>query len=284
MNETSANSPRRPSPSTSSTTSPDGGRRRASGNTYSMDRPVISRITSAVGVSRRGEVAGDGAAVLEHRDPVADPADLLEPVRDVDDRDAGRGELADHAEQVVDLVGVEHRGRLVHHDQPRVPGQRPRHAHDLLARRRQPAQLAARRDLGVAEPAQQRPGRVLRGARPAEPEAGGLVAEDDVLRHRRARARGRAPGRWWRCRRRRRRAASRTTTGSPAQRISPASGRCAPASTLISVDLPAPFWPSRQCTSPAATSRSTPSSARTPGNSLTMPRICSSGRASSGSA
>src|SRR3954470_12651374 len=68
-------------------------------------------------------------------------------------------------------------------------------------------------------------------------------------------------------------------TGSPRQVISPASGWCAPASTLISVDLPAPFWPSRQWTSPARTSRSTPSSARTPGNALTIPRICSSGAA-----
>src|SRR3954449_10447542 len=65
-------------------------------------------------------------------------------------------------------------------------------------------------------------------------------------------------------------------TGSPSQLIVPSSGWCAPASTLINVDFPAPFWPSRQCTSPARTSRSTPSSARTPGNSLTMSVIVSS--------
>ena len=39
-------------------------------------------------------------------------------------------------------------------------------------------------------------------------------------------------------------------TSCPCQVITPASGLCAPASTLISVDLPAPFWPRRQCTSP----------------------------------
>ena len=132
-----------------------------------MARPVISRITSAVGVVRRGEVAGDGAPVLEHGHPVADAADLLQPVRDVDDRDPRRGQLADHAEEVVDLVGVQHRRRLVHDDQPRVARQRPRHADDLLARRRQPAQLAARRDLGVAQPAQQGP-----RPRPPPPAAG----------------------------------------------------------------------------------------------------------------
>src|SRR3954471_22896860 len=66
-------------------------------------------------------------------------------------------------------------------------------------------------------------------------------------------------------------------TGVPCQSTSPSSGWCAPESTLIRVDLPAPFWPSRQWTSPVRTSRSMPSSARTPGNCLTMPRICSSG-------
>src|SRR4051794_22401937 len=66
-------------------------------------------------------------------------------------------------------------------------------------------------------------------------------------------------------------------TGVPCQSTWPSSGWCAPESTLIRVDLPAPFCPSTQWTSPARTSRSMPSSARTPGNSLTMPRICSSG-------
>ena len=59
--------------------------------------------------------------------------------------------------------------------------------------------------------------------------------------------------------RRSRRAAWPARPARPSQTISPSSGWWAPASTLISVDLPAPFWPSRQCTSPARTSRSTPS-------------------------
>src|SRR2546422_81102 len=57
--------------------------------------------------------------------------------------------------------------------------------------------------------------------------------------------------------------------GSPSHSTRPASGRWTPARTLISVDLPAPFWPSRQCTSPARTSSATPSSARTPGKVFT---------------
>ena len=39
--------------------------------------------------------------------------------------------------------------------------------------------------------------------------------------------------------------------------------RACPASTCISVDLPAPLWPTRPTHSPAATRKSTPSSART---------------------
>src|SRR6476646_1601842 len=42
---------------------------------------------------------------------------------------------------------------------------------------------------------------------------------------------------------------------------------------FISVDLPAPFSPSRACTSPRRTSNETPSFATTPGNSLRMSRI-----------
>src|SRR3954470_21874938 len=64
---------------------------------------------------------------------------------------------------------------------------------------------------------------------------------------------------------------------SPSHAIVPPSGWWKPESTLISVDLPAPFWPSRQCTSPGRTSRSTPSRARTPGNDLVMPFMVSSG-------
>ena len=42
------------------------------------------------------------------------------------------------------------------------------------------------------------------------------------------------------------------------QAQSPASGGYTPVSSLISVDLPAPFWPIRAWTSPAKTRKSTP--------------------------
>src|SRR4051794_32886295 len=46
---------------------------------------------------------------------------------------------------------------------------------------------------------------------------------------------------------------------------------------LISVLLPAPFSPSRACTSPVRTSKSTSSRATTPGKILRMPCISSTG-------
>src|SRR5437899_709270 len=69
---------------------------------------------------------------------------------------------------------------------------------------------------------------------------------------------------------------SRITVSRPSRRMLPASGRWAPASTLMSVLLPAPFSPSRANTSPARNSKSTPRSACTPGNDFAMPRISSS--------
>src|SRR5207245_6880944 len=49
----------------------------------------------------------------------------------------------------------------------------------------------------------------------------------------------------------------------------PESGSAEPAATAISVDFPAPFSPTRACTSPSATSKLTPLRATTPGYVLT---------------
>src|SRR5215211_3964469 len=45
----------------------------------------------------------------------------------------------------------------------------------------------------------------------------------------------------------------------------------------MSVDLPAPFSPASATTSPAAISKSTPLSARTPPKRFSIPRICKTG-------
>src|SRR5438270_4196239 len=51
----------------------------------------------------------------------------------------------------------------------------------------------------------------------------------------------------------------------------PGSGRRTPEMILISVDLPDPFSPTRQCTSPARNARSTSRSATTPPKRLEIP-------------
>src|SRR5262245_17882903 len=68
--------------------------------------------------------------------------------------------------------------------------------------------------------------------------------------------------------------------GTPSSSIVPASNAQTPVSTLMSVDLPAPFCPMSALTSPPRSVRSTPSSARTPGKLRPMPRACRTGRAS----
>src|SRR6478609_3809027 len=57
----------------------------------------------------------------------------------------------------------------------------------------------------------------------------------------------------------------------PSNRMEPASGRYAPAIVLIRVDFPAPFSPSKACTSPACAEKETASSDFTPGKLFVMP-------------
>ena len=60
--------------------------------------------TRSMRSSSRGEVLADERAVAQHRDAVADLVDLVEEVRDEEDGDAALLELADHPEQLGDLV------------------------------------------------------------------------------------------------------------------------------------------------------------------------------------
>src|SRR6516225_9338835 len=62
----------------------------------------------------------------------------------------------------------------------------------------------------------------------------------------------------------------RMVTLAPSMLMVPESGRSIPDRMLIRVDLPAPFSPSRQCTSPCRTVTLTRSFARTPGNRFVM--------------
>src|SRR3990170_7382073 len=67
------------------------------------------------------------------------------------------------------------------------------------------------------------------------------------------------------------------STGCPSSRTRPCSRDRAPAKIFIRVDLPAPFSPTRAWTSPGNTSKETSSRARTPGKSLVMDSISSTG-------
>jgi hypothetical protein len=69
----------------------------------------------------------------------------------------------------------------------------------------------------------------------------------------------------------------RIETGRPSTASVPESAAKMPASTLMRVDLPAPFSPIQQWTSPALMSTLTSSSAWTPGNRFEMPVIVISG-------
>jgi hypothetical protein len=60
-------------------------------------------------------------SVSENGDSIGDAVDLVELVRDVDDRHSARLEPLDHPEQRIDLGRAERGGRFVHHDQPCLP-------------------------------------------------------------------------------------------------------------------------------------------------------------------
>ncbi len=76
-----------------------------------------------------------------------------------------------------------------------------------------------------------------------------------------------------------RRAATGKSLSSPLTVTVPSSGRCAPYSVFISVDLPAPFSPTIAWIVPGRTVRFTPSFATTPGKRLTMSRSSIAGAA-----
>ena len=74
----------------------------------------------------------DPLPVAEHGRSVADLVDLLEMVRDVEDRDAARLDAADALEQPLDRVRLERRGRLVEDQEARADRERARDLDDLL--------------------------------------------------------------------------------------------------------------------------------------------------------
>ena len=178
--ETSSNSPGRESPSTSSTTAPDGVRARRGTRTRWTGR-------SSAGSPRRWgcrgpEVAGHRAAVLEHRDPVADLADLLQPVRDVDHRDAVGGRSRTPGTGSAPLPGRARRTARPSRSAGR-PGTARAPCSPSASRRRtacRPRGGPGSRG-GPAARSSSRPR--ASASRAGRTGPGGLVPEKDVLRH-----------------------------------------------------------------------------------------------------
>jgi hypothetical protein len=78
-------------------------------------RPSI-RFHERVDVELLGAARPLALAVAQHGDAVGDLEDLVEPVADIDDGLAGRGELLDHVEDADGIGFAERCGRLVQNE------------------------------------------------------------------------------------------------------------------------------------------------------------------------
>ncbi len=74
----------------------------------------------------------DAPAVAQHRQPVGDGVNLIEEMRDEDDGEAARLQLAHDVEEPRGLGGVETGGRLVEHQRARVVLERAGDGDELL--------------------------------------------------------------------------------------------------------------------------------------------------------
>ena len=174
------------SPSASSSTSPWRARAAAElGHAGGLD--VGDRAAEHVGDQRDLARLADGAdrdgpAVAHHRDAVADREELVEEVRDVEHRDPGVAQPADHAEQHLDLAVVERGGGLVHDDEAGVERHRAGDGDELLDGGGILAERRAHVD-GDAEAREDLAGAGVRGLPVDQAAAPRLVAHGDVLGH-----------------------------------------------------------------------------------------------------
>ncbi len=168
----------------------------------------------------------DPLAVAEHGRSIADLVDLLEMVRDVEDRDAARLHATDAIEQPLDRVRLERRRGLVENEEARADPERARDLDDLLLLDRE---LDGRLvDVEVETPLEQKLPRLPAQLLPAD-ERPVAAVEEDVLADAE--------------RRDDHRALVHASAGSPYRRTLPRSGFSKPVRTPTSVDLPAPFRP-----------------------------------------
>ena len=155
---------------------------RSMSSSTSSSRPIISAPAASCETSAV-EVLADQTAVAQHRHPVGDLVDLVEEVRDEQDRDAAVAQAAHHPEQLGDLVGVQARGRLVEDQHPGVDVDRTGDRDELLDRDRVLAERRGRVDVQV-EPVERLRGPAVHRPAVDAAEATGLAAEQDVLGHR----------------------------------------------------------------------------------------------------
>ena len=131
-----------------------------------------------VDLGARG-VGGHGA-VAQHDGVVGDLQRLLEVVRDVDDGDAPRLQVADDLEEHLDLGGGEGRGGLVHDEDAAVDRQRAGDLDDLLLAEAELLDRGARVDV-LLELGHERAGLALLLGEVDAAAAGDLAAHEDVV-------------------------------------------------------------------------------------------------------
>ena len=71
-------------------------------------------------------------AIAQNRDGVAEPENLLQPMRNVNDRNAALLQMAQQAKQVLAFADGQGAGRLVHDDELRMGADRGGDLKDLL--------------------------------------------------------------------------------------------------------------------------------------------------------
>ncbi len=138
--------------------------------------PAAHHETHHLGLVHGFRLARDDAfSVAKHRDPIGQPLDLVELVRDVDDRHpAGRQPL----DQALEAGGLRRRqrgGRLVHDDEPRFEREGAGDGHELPLTGFQMRDELLGRNVRLAKPLERR-------RRPGEKRPG--TSEEDVLRDR----------------------------------------------------------------------------------------------------
>ena len=122
----------------------------------------------------------DQPAVAQDRDTVRDGKDLIEEMRDEDDREAVALEAGDHLEQPLDLVAVKAGGRLVKDQDLARQLDCTGDGDDLLHGDRVAAQFSARIEL-QAVAGEEDAGLAVHPAAVHQSEARWLVAQEQVL-------------------------------------------------------------------------------------------------------